>query len=125
MHSRPLAMLLAAATLTLVTPAEAARCRAVDGDTLACGTERVRLMGLDAPELRGQCLREWHAARAARARLQQLVAGGVQLERRGTDRYSRALAIARTRDGRDVAVIMIGEGHARAYSGRGRRGGWC
>lgn len=117
--------LAALAALTLSTPAEATRCRAVDGDTLACGTERIRLIGLDAPELRARCDREWHAARASRARLQQLVAGGVQLERRGTDRYRRTLAIARTRDGRDVAMVMIGEGHARAYSGRGRRGGWC
>lgn len=125
MPNRRLAALLAAAALTLATPADAARCRAVDGDTLACGTERVRLVGLDAPELRAQCPREWHAARASRARLQQLIAGGVQLERRGSDRYRRTLAIARTRDGRDVAMIMIREGHARAYSGRGRRGGWC
>ncbi len=113
------------AALTLITPAEATRCRAVDGDTLACGTERIRLMGLDAPELRARCDREWHAARASRARLQQLISGGIQLERHGADRYRRTLAIARTRDGRDVAMIMIREGHARPYSGRGRRGGWC
>lgn len=123
--TRLLAVFMALAAAALTTPAEAAHCRAVDGDTLACGTDRIRLIGLDAPELRAQCLREWHAARASRARLQQLVAGGVQLERRGTDRYRRTLAIARTRDGRDVAMIMIREGHARPYSGRGRRGGWC
>lgn len=123
--SRRLLALAVLATLTLATPAEAARCRAVDGDTLACGTKRVRLMGLDAPELRGQCPREWHAARASRARLQQLISGGVQLERRGTDRYRRTLAIARIRDGRDVAMILIREGHALPYSGRGRREGWC
>src|ERR1700712_1173347 len=30
-------------------------CRVVDGDTLRCGNERVRLLGIDAPELPGHC----------------------------------------------------------------------
>lgn len=32
-------------------------CRAVDGDTLRCGQERVRLLGIDAPEMPGHCPR--------------------------------------------------------------------
>ena len=102
-----------------------ASCRAIDGDSLVCGRERVRIMGLDAPELRGQCRAETRLARAAHARMQQLVARGVTIERRGRDRYRRTLAVVRVRGGQDVAAIMIRERLARAYDGRGRRRGWC
>ena len=44
---------------------------------------------------------------------------------RGRDRYGRTLAIVRDRAGRDLARIMIAEGLARPYDGRGRRLGWC
>ncbi len=117
----------ALAVLLLATaPAHAqSRCRVVDGDTLRCGAERVRIIGLDAPEMRGECPRESRAARAATARMEQLISGGITLERRGNDRYRRTLAVVRDRRGRDLAVVMIREGHARPYNGRGPRGGWC
>ncbi len=112
--------------LLAASPAHAqSRCRVVDGDTLRCGTERVRIIGLDAPEMRGECPREIRAARAATARMQQLVAPGITLRRNGRDRYGRTLAVVRDRRGRDVAEVMVREGHARAYFGRGPRGGWC
>lgn len=101
------------------------RCRTVDGDTLRCGAERVRVVGLDAPELHGRCPREIRQARAAKDRLAELVAGGVTLRTRGRDRYRRLLAVVRDRQGRDVAAVMIREGLARPYDGRGRRAGWC
>lgn len=102
-----------------------APCRAIDGDSLVCGQERVRIMGLDAPELRGRCRAETRLARAAHARMQQLMARGVTLELRGRDRYRRTLAVVRVRGGQDVAAIMIRERLARAYDGRGSRRGWC
>jgi micrococcal nuclease len=112
--------------LLLVSPAQALQhCRAVDGDTLRCGAERVRIIGLDTPEMRGQCPRETRLARAAKDRMTQLIASGVRLEPRGRDRYRRLLAVVRDRQGRDVARVMIREGHARPYNGRGRREGWC
>ena len=110
---------------TIAPSAAQVRCQAVDGDTLRCGAERVRMVGLDAPELHGQCPREVRRARAARDRLAELVAGGVTLRPRGRDRYRRLLALVRDRQGRDVAVVMIREGHARPYDGRSRREGWC
>lgn len=119
--------LLAALVTFAASPASAlTTCRAVDGDTLACGQSRVRLIGLDAPEMRGQCPHERAIALAARRRLQDLVAGGVHLQAsRSRDRYHRRLAIAFDSRGRDIASIMIAEGHARPYDGRGRRLGWC
>ncbi|RVT91691.1 thermonuclease family protein [Rhodovarius crocodyli] len=109
----------------LVTPAAAERVTVVDGDTLRMGSERVRVMGLDAPEMHGQCQREEALARRAKARLGQLVAGGVRLSAHGRDRYGRFLAPVTDRQGRDVAHVLIREGLARAYDGSGLRGGWC
>lgn len=117
----------ALALLLLATPAQAQglRCVATDGDTLRCGRERVRIMGLDTPELRARCPAELRLARAARDRLDALIARGVTLEPHGRDRYRRLLAVVRDRQGRDVAQVLIREGLGRPYDGRGRRGGWC
>ena len=120
---------LAALLLALLaSPADAQgwRCRATDGDTLRCGRGRVRVVGLDAPELhRPRCPAELRLARAATARMDSLVASGVTLRPRGRDRYGRLLAVVRDRQGRDVAMVLIREGLARPYDGRGRRRGWC
>jgi len=112
--------------LLLAAPVQAGMaCRVIDGDSLACGGERIRIMGLDAPELRGRCHAEVRLARAAQTRMQQLVARGIAIERRGRDRYRRTLAVVRDRGGQNVADIMIRERLARAYEGNGQRRGWC
>lgn len=100
------------------------RCVATDGDSLRCGRERIRLAGLDAPELRGRCAREQRLARAARDRLQALVANGATIRSLGADRYGRTLARVHDRSGRDVARVLVAEGLARPYAG-GQRRGWC
>jgi endonuclease YncB( thermonuclease family) len=116
---------IVATVITAAGPAVAQhRCHAVDGDTLACGAERLRVMGLDVPELRGRCPAEVQVARAARDRMAALVAGGVSLQPHGRDRYRRLLAVVRDRQGRDVALVLIREGLARPYGGEGRRS-WC
>lgn len=118
---------LAFAGLLLAAPASAQglRCQATDGDTLRCGSERIRVIGVDAPEMRGACPREVRLARSARDRLARLAARGVTIEPRGRDRYRRLLAVVRDREGRDVAQTLIAEGLARPCHGRGRRQGWC
>ena len=85
--------MLAIAVLLLLASAPAAAqelaCRAVDGDSLRCGRERVRIIGIYAAELHepgGQL-----AKRRLEARLAQ---GPLSLERRGRDRYGRTLAAA-------------------------------
>lgn len=100
-------------------------CRAVDGDTIHCGEQRVRVLGLDAPELRGRCEAERRLAQAATERLSGLLEAGVRLETSGQDRFGRALAVVRDPRGEDVAEVLIREGLARAYDGRGPREGWC
>ena len=105
--------------------AQGLRCVATDGDSLKCGFKRVRVIGLDAPEMRARCPVELTMARAARARLAELIERGVTLHPHGRDRYRRLLAVVHDAHGRDVAAVLIREGVARGYNGRGRRQGWC
>lgn len=101
------------------------RAQVIDGDTIRAGGRTVRIIGLDAPELRGRCPEEIALARRASARLAQLLDGRAWLTPRGRDRYGRVLAVVRDRAGRDVAQILISEGLARPYDGRGPRRTWC
>ncbi|MDY6960287.1 MAG: thermonuclease family protein [Pseudomonadota bacterium] len=118
---------IALAVLCASPPVEGVALRVIDGDTVAVGERRIRLMGLDAPEARGaKCPREKILGVAAKLRLAALTASPerVRLEPSGRrDRYGRELARLLV-DGRDVATILIGEGLAHPYSG-GRRQGWC
>lgn len=111
--------------LLLAAPAGAQSLRVIDGDTIAVRGTTIRIIGLDAPEMRGRCPAETRLARRAKERLAELLAGGASLTRRGRDRYGRGLAIVQDAQGRDVAQVMISEGLARPYNGRGRRAGWC
>lgn len=73
-------------------------CQAVDGDTLNCGGERVRLLGIDAPE-KGRCRRGRKCApgdpKASQRSLEGALTGKLRIERVGTDRYGRTLAVVR------------------------------
>jgi endonuclease YncB( thermonuclease family) len=119
------AAVAALALALLAAPAAAQRAEVIDGDTIRVAGVVVRMMGLDAPERRARCTAEARLAARATARLRLLVQPRVWLERHGRDRYRRTLAVVRDRTGRDLAQVMIREGLARPYSGRGRRGGWC
>lgn len=117
-----------AVALALATPASAqSGAQAIDGDTIRVSGQVVRLAGVDAPELhRPRCPAERAMARAARDRLQTLIAGGVRLEAvPGRDRYRRRLARVLDRRGRDVGQVLIAEGLAAPYHGRGPRKRWC
>lgn len=119
--------------VALVGPAHAYRTATViDGDTLTVtsgGTTtgyRVRVVGIDAPEIHGKCPDERALAAQAKKRLAELTAGGITfLTDLDTDRYGRLLAQVYTRDGKDVADVLISEGLARRYDGKGARQPWC
>jgi len=97
----------------------------VDGDTIRLDGERIRIVGLDAPETRlAKCESERSRGYAAKAALLKMLKGQeLDIKRQGIDRYGRTLAVVRVH-GRNVAHEMIRAGHARAYWG-GRRKGWC
>lgn len=114
----------------LALPAQAQSIRVLDGDTIRLDGERVRIVGLDAPELRGaKCERERLRAADAARFLAWLLRDGIDQPRWiGIDRYGRRLARISV-DGVDVARLMIWAGHARPYecpNGRcPKREGWC
>ena len=93
---------------------------AADGDSLRMGAERVRLIGIDAPELDQVCWREdgseWPCGRAARDRLAAaLIAAVVACMPTGVDKYGRTLARCDA-DGKDLGATMVREGFAVADS---------
>ncbi len=109
---------------------------AIDGDTLFRSGERMRLLGIDAPEMSQTCTVDAlpvPCGRHARAALAELVKRGVSCRSRSRDAYGRALVTCRTREG-DVSERMVALGHAIAAgccraqeveARRARRGLWA
>jgi endonuclease YncB( thermonuclease family) len=129
----PAGMTSEPSTLRLAHPVEVLR--VLDGDTFEARvhlwpglatTTRVRLRGIDAPELKARCEEERGRAAAAREALRQILAqGDVGIAHVMLDKYGgRVVADASTRATPDVAAALIDSGSARRYSG-GRRDGWC
>ena len=89
------------------------RCLAIDGDTLVCNRQKVRLTNVYAAEMNEK------GGAAAKRRLQALVAGReVYLHSKGRDRYGRLLAEAYV-DGRRIEQQDIGP-----RAGRGSQWGY-
>ena len=109
--------------------------RTIDGDTFEARVHlwpgldimtRVRLRGIDAPELKAQCEKEFRMAEAASDALQNLLAEGeVTIYNIGPDKYQgRVDADVATRRTPNVSDALLAGGFARAYDG-GHRSGWC
>ncbi|MEO5954860.1 MAG: thermonuclease family protein [Nitrospiraceae bacterium] len=80
----------------------------VDGDTFRYGTERVRLRGIDTPELNEP------GGQAARLRLEELLRSGpVHIVPHGRDVYDRTVADVSV-DGHNIADILRQEGFVRS-----------
>jgi endonuclease YncB( thermonuclease family) len=98
----------------------AGRPRVIDGDTLVLGAERIRLSGIDAPELRQVCRRDesdWPCGTVARDHLAGLIGDAdMRCKTGGDDRYGRRLATC-IADGRDLNAAMVRAGHALAFGG--------
>ena len=137
----------------LAGPLSAQVVSVLDGDTLEVRVHiwlgqdirtRVRLAGIDAPELKGKCARERDLAQRARAyllaRLDPLDAGdgaagdgaagdgaaaSIRLREVRYGKYAgRVLARVETLDGTDLGQELVAAGLARPYDGR-RRASWC
>lgn len=118
---------LLAALLLLPLPALAQQtvsgpARAIDGDTLEVQGQRIRLLGIDAPES-GQACRDaqgtpYPCGERARMAMAQMIAGqqvSCTVER--ADRYGRGLAVCRA-GGLDLNAEMVRRGAAVAYIDR-------
>lgn len=99
-------------------PVDAIPCPAVvvvDGDSLRCGAERLRLSGIDAPELHG-CRRGRQCVEGDGQASKQSLADGLRLgpfryQRVGRDRYGRSL-VAAWAGGTNLACWQIQRGGA-------------
>jgi micrococcal nuclease len=103
---------------TRVTRSESVLVRAViDGDTIdVASIGRVRLLGIDAPEIGRGFDTSAPFGREARQRLTSLLLHRwVRLEQEGpaTDVYNRRLAYVLTEDGQFVNAVLVREGLAR------------
>jgi len=91
------------------------RCIAIDGDTLVCNHQKVRLTNVYAAELNEP------GGHAAKRRLHSLVSrGGVALRPLGRDRYGRTLAEVYV-DGRRIEQADIGPRAGRGTQWHGDR----
>ncbi len=109
--------------------------RVLDGDTFEARvsvwpgleiTTKVRLRGIDAPEMRARCPEESAKAHAARDALSAILAeGAIGISQVKLDKYGgRVVAAASTRKTADVSAALLHTGVVRSYQG-GRREGWC
>lgn len=94
-------------------------------DTLGLGffLHNVRVLGIDAPEIKGKTPEEKAAAVAARDYLRGLIDGQIiSLEITGEDKYGRLLGkVARHSDNLDISSAMLDSKHAVPYDGGTRK----
>lgn len=98
-----------------------------DGDSLRIGPRKIRILGIDAPEISNPgCASERQLAEQARARLIALLNEGpfelVKDRREDRDRYGRELRSIE-RGGQSIGQQLIDEGLAAPYLGR--KASWC
>jgi endonuclease YncB( thermonuclease family) len=90
----------------------------IDGDTLVVAGERVRLEGIDAPELHQTCIaygQEWACGRTSAEWLKDYLNGRqVECVGHARDRYGRLLAVCYV-GGESVNERMVREGWALDY----------
>ncbi len=94
--------------------------KVVDGDSLEIRGNRVRLLGIDAPELTQLCQRDatsWPCGRDSRSALRQLVGNfEVQCQSHGQDRYQRLLATCVV-NGVEINARLVELGWATDFGG--------
>jgi micrococcal nuclease len=86
--------------------------RVVDGDTfwISSASERIRVWGLDAPEV------DMPGGSQATAALSSLISGQqLTCRQRDIDRYGRIVGQCFLPDGRDITTVMIASGTAQEY----------
>jgi micrococcal nuclease len=110
--------------LALAGPASASGIRVIDGDTLEIDGGRIRILNIDAPEIRSyKCPEELSLGLGAKFQLSFLVSRGkVTYEGYRLDKYHRLLAHVYV-DGKDVGQMLIDDGYAVKWEGR--RHDWC
>lgn len=93
--------------------------KVLDGDTLLNKGQKLRLIGIDAPEYKQKCENtkgSWLCGRAASKQLRKLVRNSVGLVCKGNkiDKYDRPLVTCYI-DDLDINALMVSSGYAVAY----------
>ncbi len=92
--------------------------RISDGDSLVIKGRRIRLKGIDAPELDQKCdekNQSWPCGVKAKSALSQLIRGQqVECRSENLDKYRRLLAVC-TLSGKDIGKWMVTNGWAISY----------
>ena len=110
-------------TLTIIIPVDTkaqigGKAKIIDGDTIQIGDNRIRLYGIDAPELKQVCKingRNWMCGEeAAMALAYEMANHWISCITKGKDRYSRTLAIC-FKANIDINREMVKRGLALAY----------
>jgi endonuclease YncB( thermonuclease family) len=96
--------------------------RIVDGDSIEVSGVRIRLDGIDAPELDQRCTdangRPWSCGKTAADELRRYIQGQeLRCEPGGLDQYRRTIAVCFLPDGADINGWLVRQGWALA-SGR-------
>ncbi len=101
-------------------------CVALDGDTIRCNGETIRLQNVDTAELHGRCEYEIRLAQLAKEfTSHRLTEGAIQIivdRSHPRDRYGRTIAWVKI-SGIDLGEELIAAGLARPW--QGRRQTWC
>jgi endonuclease YncB( thermonuclease family) len=111
-----IAVLLSAPATALAATSGPAR--VIDGDTIDVSGQRIRLHGIDTPEVEQSCQRggvSWLCGAEATKTLKGLIRGSdVSCSERDQDRYGRIVAVCYA-NGRDLNAAMVLLGLALAY----------
>jgi endonuclease YncB( thermonuclease family) len=91
----------------------------IDGDTVSISSTRIRLEGIDAPELDQTCVdangKSWLCGKVATRELKDYIRGqDLTCKPRTFDRFKRVLAVCFLPDGSDINAWMVRQGWALA-----------
>ena len=129
--------------LPIISAEYVQKVRVVDGDTIHIGRDKIRLVGIDTPEIRQTCRThdgtEWHCGVFARDTLKTMLAVNktIKCHITGRDQYQRLLGKCYVgKSNIDVQKTLVREGWAVAYytndykadehqARRARRGLWA
>jgi endonuclease YncB( thermonuclease family) len=93
--------------------------RISDGDTIGSSSIKMRLYGIDAPELKQSCKdangKSYKCGQTAKAFLQSLVTDSTICVTQNKDKYGRLIAVCYNGD-QDINAKMVKNGHAVAYT---------
>jgi len=92
--------------------------RVIDGDTIEINSNKIRLFGIDAPEIGQPCIKNdstYDCGAASKEHLKFIIAGmNINCDDKGKDRWGRIISVC-IADGDDINRLMVRHGWALAY----------